>query len=155
MHCNDSLEEREVDVRIRILLRIIEERAGVLHMSSKEIGSLLGLSEAHVLRLFNAEVGRPLRSHAREVRMARAAELLKDCSIPIKTIASKCGYTVVCNFYRDFKIVYGISPMQMRQMKMNLVMNDVRLLNYGSGRFTNLSKSVDAGNGASVQIHIH
>jgi AraC-like DNA-binding protein len=155
MHCNDSLEEREVDVRIRILLRIIEERAGVLHMSSKQIGSLLGLGEAHVLRLFNAEVGRPLRSHTREVRMARAAELLQDCSIPIKNIASSCGYTIVCNFYRDFKIVYGISPMQMRLMKLNLVMHNVRSLNYGSGRFANLSKSVDASDGAGLQIHIH
>lgn len=113
-----------MDVRIRILLRIIEERAGVLHMSSEQIGNLLGLGEAHVLRLFNAEVGRPLRSHTREVRMTRAAELLKDSSIPIKTIASNCGYTIVCNFYRDFKVVYGISPMQMRLMKMNLAIHE-------------------------------
>lgn len=144
-----------MDVRIRILLRIIEERAGVLHMSSKQIGNLLGLGEAHVLRLFNAEVGRPLRSHAREVRMVRAAELLKDCSIPIKTIASRCGYTVVCNFYRDFKIVFGVSPMQMRLIKMNIAMHELRSRNRGSGRLSNLSKTVDAGSGAGLQIHIH
>ena len=103
-----------MDVRIRILLRMIEEHAGVLEMSSRQIGSLLGLSEARVLRLFNAEVGKPLRCHAREVRMSRAAELLKDGLTPIKMIASRCGYTVPSNFHRDFKIVHGISPMQMR-----------------------------------------
>ena len=140
-----------MDVRIRILLRIIEERAGVLQMSSKQIGNLLGLGEARVLRLFNAEVGRTLRSHAREVRMAHAAELLKDCSIPIKTIASSCGYTVVCNFYRDFKIVYGISPMQMRLMKMNCATHEVRSHSSGSRRFARLSKAPDSG----TQIHIH
>jgi len=112
-----------VDVRIGILLRIIEERAGVLQMSSGDIGSLLGLSEARVLRLFNSEVGKTLRSHVRAVRMARAAELLKDYSIPIKTIASLCGYTLVNNFYRDFKAVHGTSPMQMRQMHMTLLMH--------------------------------
>ena len=144
-----------MDVRIRILMRIIEERAGVLHMSSKQIGNLLGLGEAHVLRLFNAEVGRTLRSYAREVRMTRAAELLKDCSIPIKTIASSCGYTIVCNFYRDFKIVYGISPMQMRLTKMNLALHEVRSHECGSGRFSNLSKAADAGNVAGLQLHIH
>ncbi len=143
-----------MDVRIRILLRIIEERAGVLHMSSKQIGSLLGLGEAHVLRLFNAEVGKTLRSHTREVRMARAAELLKDCSIPIKTIASICGYTVVCNFYRDFKIVYGISPMQMRVMKMNLAMHAVALHHRGSGHFSSLSKAVDVIKDAGPQVRI-
>jgi AraC-like DNA-binding protein len=143
-----------VDVRIRILLRIIEERAGVLHMTSRQIGALLGLGEAHVLRLFNAEVGRPLRSHTREVRMARAAELLRDCSIPIKTIASRCGYTIVCNFYRDFKIVFGISPMQMRLMKMNLAMHEIGLHNCES--FSDLSKTVDASNcGTGLQIHIN
>jgi transcriptional regulator GlxA family with amidase domain len=143
-----------VDVRIRILLRIIEERAGVLRMSSKQIGSLLGLGEAHVLRLFNAEVGRPLRNHTREVRMARAAELLKDCSIPIKTIASRCGYTIVCNFYRDFKIVYGINPMQMRLMKMHHAMHEGGSRNFGSGHFSNLSKAVDIINDASLNVHI-
>lgn len=107
------------DARIRILLRLIEERGGVLQMSSRQIGSLLGLGEARVLRLFSSEVGKPLRRHLLEVRMARAAELLKDCVMPIKTIASHCGYTVVTNFYRDFKNVYGISPMQMRLMHMN------------------------------------
>jgi transcriptional regulator GlxA family with amidase domain len=139
-----------VDVRIRILLRIIEERAGVLHMSSKQIGNLLGLGEAHVLRLFNAEVGRPLRSHARVVRMARAAELLKDCSIPIKTIATSCGYSIVCNFYRDFRIVYGISPMQMRRMNMKFAPHEVRLSNLGSGSFSNLSNPVDYRNSNNI-----
>jgi AraC-like DNA-binding protein len=115
-----------VDVRIGILLRIIEERAGVLQMTSGDIAGLLGLSEARVLRLFNSEVGKTLRSHVREVRMARAAELLKDYSIPIKTIASRCGYTLVNNFYRDFKAVHGTSPMQMRHVHMNLLMRDNR-----------------------------
>jgi AraC family transcriptional regulator, activator of mtrCDE len=108
-----------VDVRIRILIRIIDERNGVLQMTSQQIGSLLGLSETRVLRLFNSEVGTTLRSHVREVRMARAAELLKDRSIPIKTIAGNCGYTIVNNFYRDFKMVHGTSPMRMRLRDMN------------------------------------
>ena len=56
--------------------------------------------------------------------MTRAAELLKDYSIPIKAIASLCGYSVVNNFYRDFKVVHGTSPMQMRQMQMNILMHD-------------------------------
>jgi AraC-like DNA-binding protein len=107
-----------VDVRIRILLKIIEERGGVLDMSSEQIGNLLGLSEARVLRLFSSEVGKSLRSHVREIRMARAAELLTDRVTPIKAIASRCGYTVVSNFCRDFKAVHGTSPMQMRRTQM-------------------------------------
>ena len=58
-----------------------------------------------------------------EVRMARAAHLLNNVVLPIKTIASDCGYTVVSNFYRDFKRVYGTSPLKMR-----LVHLDIQLL---------------------------
>jgi AraC-like DNA-binding protein len=113
-----------VDARIRILLRIIEEREGVLRMSSQQIGCLLGIGEARVLRLFSAEVGKTLRRHLLDVRMARAAELLKDSLLPIKTIAEKCGYTQVNNFCRDFKRVYGTSPMQMRHEHMNIQLHN-------------------------------
>jgi AraC family cel operon transcriptional repressor len=109
-----------VDARIRILLRVIEEHGGTLQMTSKQIGSLLGLGEARVLRLFNTEVGKTLRRHSLEVRMARAAELLKNSVLPIKRIAFDCGYSLVTNFYRDFKRIHGISPMQMRLMRMNI-----------------------------------
>lgn len=113
-----------MDVRIRILLKIIEERDGVLELSSEQIGNLLGLGEARVLRLFNSELGKSLRSHAREIRMARAAELLADHVTPIKAIASRCGYSVVSNFCRDFKAVHGTSPMQMRRRQMTWQLYD-------------------------------
>jgi len=115
-----------MDARIRILLRIIEECGGVLQMSSRQIGGLLGLGEARVFRLFNAEVGKTLRRHVLEVRMGRAAELLKDGVLPIKAIASNCGYSVVSNFYRDFKNVHGLSPMKMRLNQMNMQLHEGR-----------------------------
>ena len=52
--------------------------------------------------------------------MARAASLLKEGVHPIKSIAAECGYSLVTNFYRDFKQVYGTSPMQMRLMLMEI-----------------------------------
>jgi AraC family transcriptional regulator len=88
-------------------------------MSSKQIGALLGLGEARVLRLFNTEVGKPLRRHSLEVRMRRAAELLKSGTLPIKMIAFDCGYSEVSNFYRDFRNIHGISPKQMRLAQMH------------------------------------
>lgn len=109
-----------MDVRIRILLRIIDEHGGSLRLTSAEIGRMLGLGEARVFRLFSKEVGKSLRRHLLDVRMARAAELLSSLGPPIKSIASDCGYSVVSNFYRDFMRVHGISPMQMRIRHMNV-----------------------------------
>lgn len=103
-----------MDPRIRILLRIIDENRGTLRVTSKEISSLLGIGEARLLRLFNRNVGKTLRQYLLDVRMARAAQLLQNVAPPIKAVASDCGYTEVSNFYRDFKRVHGMSPMQMR-----------------------------------------
>ena len=114
-----------MDTRIRILLRVIDERGGTLPMSSKEIAGLVGLGEARVLRLFGRDVGKPLRRHLLEVRMARAAERLNNIVLPIKSIASDCGYTVISNFYRDFKRIHGISPMKMRVLHMDVEKMDV------------------------------
>lgn len=113
-----SSRSANVDVRIRLVLRIIEERAGALDISAKQMGGLFGLGEARLLRLFSCEVGKSYRRYLREVRMAQAAEMLTNYALPIKTIAARYGYSAVSNFHRDFKIVHGISPMRMRLLKM-------------------------------------
>jgi len=103
-----------MDPRIRVILRIIEERKGLTPLVPNDTGRLLGLSEAHFLRLFHRQVGTTLRRHLRQVRMNRAAELLKNPTISIKGIASDCGYNDISNFYRDFKQVHATNPRQAR-----------------------------------------
>ena len=115
-----------MDTRIQILLRIIDERGGTLQMTSREIGGLLGLGEARVQRLFNREVGKTLRRHLLEVSMRRSSLLLHDVGPTIKTVAFDCGYRLVTNFYRDFKRVHGISPMQMRLRHMKVELHAER-----------------------------
>jgi two-component system response regulator YesN len=103
-----------MDPRIRIILRIIEEQKRTLQMSSREGGNMLGLSEAYFLRLFHQQVGMTFGRHLREVRMARAADLVKDQTLSIKGIALELGYNDVSNFYRDFKQVHRTNPRQLR-----------------------------------------
>jgi AraC-like DNA-binding protein len=103
-----------MDPRIRVILRIIEERKGLTPLVPNDTGKLLGLSEAHFLRLFHRHVGITLRRYLRQVRMNRAAELLKNPTLSIKGIAFDCGYHDISNFYRDFKQVQGINPRQAR-----------------------------------------
>ena len=107
-----------MDARIRLLLRIIEENDGTFRMTP-EIGGLLGLCEARVQRLFSREMGKTLRQHLLEVRMAKAVRLLSKIVPPIKAVASDCGYSEVSNFCRDFKRVHGMSPLQMRLRQMD------------------------------------
>ena len=96
-------------------------------MSSMQIGNLFGVGEARILRLFNKQVGKPLRRHLLEVKMIQAAELITNSARPIKTIAFDCGYSQLANFYRDFKRIYGMSPLQMRVMRMEIQLSDEQL----------------------------
>lgn len=103
-----------MDPRIRLILTVIDEQKGPGQLPSIEAGRLLGLSEAYFLRLFHKEVRKTFRMYLREIRMVRAAELLKDHTFPIKQIAFDSGYSDLSNFYRDFKQVHGMSPRQVQ-----------------------------------------
>jgi AraC-like DNA-binding protein len=73
-----------MDPRIRLILTVIDEQKGPGQLPSIEAGRLLGLSGAYFLRLFHKEVKKTFRIYLREIRMARAAELLKDHTLSIK-----------------------------------------------------------------------
>src|SRR5271157_3326183 len=54
------------DYRIRIAVRIIEELRGDIHLNLKECSGLLGVTEAHLLRLFKREIGMTFRGYLRK-----------------------------------------------------------------------------------------
>lgn len=109
-----------MDPRIGIVVKIIEEQEGEIHLTLKASSRLLGVTEAHLLRLFKREVRMTFRRYLRKQRMAQAAELLSDPSMAIKWIALVSGYSDVSNFYRDFKQIYAMSPRKLRERQLML-----------------------------------
>lgn len=103
-----------VDPRIRLTLKLIHEHKTPARFDLAETSSMMGLSEAYLLRLFHREVGATFRVHLRDERMHRALQLLKQDSRPIKQVACECGYDDICNFYRDFKRAHAITPRELR-----------------------------------------
>jgi AraC-like DNA-binding protein len=101
-----------MDPRIQIALRIVDEQKASVHLTLAETSRTLHLSTPHLLRLFHREVGKSFPRYLRDVRMAKAAELVR-AQAPTKDIARECGYNDTSNFYRDFKSVYGITPKEM------------------------------------------
>jgi AraC-like DNA-binding protein len=101
-----------MDPRIQIALRIVEEQDASVHLTLAETSRMLRLSMPHLLRLFHREVGKSFPRYWRDVRMAKAAELVR-AQAPTKDVAHACGYTDMSNFHRDFKSVYGITPKEM------------------------------------------
>jgi len=97
-----------------VTLKLIREHKTPAQFGLAETSSMMGLSEAYLLRLFRREVGTTFRTHLRDERMHRAVQLLKQNSRSIKQIAFECGYNDISNFYRDFKRVYAITPRELR-----------------------------------------
>jgi AraC-like DNA-binding protein len=112
-----------VDPRIRITLKIVNERKATLQLSLAETSTMLGLSEAHLLRLFHREVGKTFRRYLRDVRMTQAAELVKQNARSIKQIAIECGYSDLSNFYRDFRSVHAVTPREARLGELTTLAN--------------------------------
>jgi AraC-like DNA-binding protein len=113
-----------MDQRVRLLLKMMRENKGTINFSSKDAGRLLGVGEAHLLRIFNRDVGSTFRGYLRAVRMAGAAELVRNTAMPIKTVATELGYTDISNFYRDFRQFHGMTPAQMRVLQMGVGSQD-------------------------------
>lgn len=103
-----------MDPRIRVTLKLIQEHKTLAQFGLAETSSMMGLSQAYLLRLFRREVGTTFSTHLRNERMHRALQLLKQDCRSIKQVAFECGYSDVSNFYRDFRRVYAIPPRELR-----------------------------------------
>jgi AraC-like DNA-binding protein len=111
---NQSTDNRSMDPRITVVLRIIQERNGQIYFPMPDVLAVLGISHSHLLRLFKQELGITFRQHLRNVRMLAAAHLLSSPSTSVKAAAVASGYSDLSNFYRDFKRVHEITPCQWR-----------------------------------------
>jgi len=108
-----------VDARVRVVLRIVEEKKGDRDCLSQAT-IIFGLSEAYLLRLFKREVGKTFSQYLLDVGMRAAANLLTVQSRSVKEVSLACGYSDVSNFHRDFKIVYGTTPRHWRHEQLML-----------------------------------
>ena len=90
-----------------------------LHLSDPELGvralaEACLVSERTLLRHFRATLGTTPERRLRELRMARARQLLESSSLPIATVAGRCGYASAAAFRRAFREGSGSSPSDYR-----------------------------------------
>ena len=85
-------------------------------ISLNSISEKLFLNPSHVARTFKKETGGTVMTYINNIRCNRAADMLKNTNIPIKSIAANVGITDANYFARLFKKVKGISPEGYRKM---------------------------------------
>ena len=80
-----------------------------------ELAAHFYMNKTYLCEMFKKECGVTVVTFLRDIRMAVAAQTLKDTDAPIQQIASGVGYPDSAYFTRIFRSLYGISPEMYRR----------------------------------------
>jgi len=85
------------------------------HLADEDFGagnlaSILGLSTSQTLRKVKAATGKSANQYIREVKLAKAAKLIKETDFTSAEIAYKVGFSSPSYFNKTFRKHYGITP---------------------------------------------
>jgi AraC-like DNA-binding protein len=75
-----------------------------------EIGGAVGVSPVYLTQVFRQVEGLPLYRYQLQLRLARALDLLHDCS-DLTDLALDLGFSSYSHFSTAFKQAYGLSPL--------------------------------------------
>ena len=76
----------------------------------EELGKKIGCSHFYLSRIFSAQTGHTITHHLRQLRMERAAELLKSGEHNVTETALEVGYNSLSHFSAAFHETYGCCP---------------------------------------------
>jgi len=79
-------------------------------MSLEELGRKIGCSHFYLSRIFSAQTGHTITQHLRQLRMERAAELLKAGDHNVTEAAMEVGYSSLSHFSAAFHETFGCCP---------------------------------------------
>lgn len=82
----------------------------------RDLSGQLYMNPCYVSQLYKQKTDRNFSDYLMEVRMKKAAELLKDTSWKIYSVGQKVGYNNAKNFARSFHAFYGRTPTEYRNL---------------------------------------
>ena len=86
-------------------------------ISVGEIARAASISESECIRCFRNTIGVTPIKYVRQLRLQRAAELLKTTDKKIVEIGEECGFQVMSYFSRVFREQFSVTPSQYRNKK--------------------------------------
>ena len=92
------------------ILRVINDNLSNPELTSEMIADQVGLSRVHLYRKLKELTGQSARNYIRNIRLAKAAELLAQKKMAISEVAYLVGFANPNNFATSFKELYGMSP---------------------------------------------
>jgi AraC-like DNA-binding protein len=95
--------------RVQKVLALLKEN--MAHsLSLEEIGRLVGCSPFHLSRIFAQEQGQTMTACLRQLRLERAAELLRSGQCNVTEAALEVGYNSLSHFTVAFRAAFGCCP---------------------------------------------
>jgi AraC-like DNA-binding protein len=102
-------------VYIQRALRYIDEHLQTV-ASVADVAQAVGLSGEHLRHLFVRQTGDTLSRYVVQARVRRATDLLRHTTLPLKAIASACGFRNERYLCAVYKKATGRTPGQQRQI---------------------------------------
>jgi AraC family transcriptional regulator of arabinose operon len=84
-------------------------------LSLDRVAQACGLSVSRLAHLFREQIGLPPQQYLEELRLQRAAQLLRSTGLRIGEVAAETGYAGAFYFSSRFRKKFGQSPCQYRR----------------------------------------
>jgi AraC-like DNA-binding protein len=107
-----SPQSRQKQVARERVERVIQILSGNLAEppTLEQLGRQVGCSPYHLSRSFSREMGMTIPQYLRQIRMERAAELLKTAKFNVTEVALEVGYSSLSHFSHAFCETMGCCP---------------------------------------------
>ena len=104
-----SRQKRQAQERVEKVMRILQ-RDLTAPPALEEIGREVGCSHFYLSRTFSKEMGLTIPQYLRQLRLERAAELLKSGDYNVTEAALEVGYNSLSHFSAAFHEMFGCCP---------------------------------------------
>lgn len=101
-------------------LEVIRRRHGEPDLSLAGVAHEIATSRRQLQRALAEAGGTTFSRELQRARMARAAELLQEGSVPIQSVAGSVGYRQAAQFAKVFRRHHGMSPSAYRRQPKRL-----------------------------------
>ena len=109
----DTPESKSPDERLlERVIKVVNQHLNDPALTTDFIAREVGLSRVHLYRKLKELTNQSARDYVRNIRLAKAAELLSQKKVAVAEVANLVGFSNPNNFATAFRELYGMTPTQ-------------------------------------------